>query len=247
MSAYCLTKTYPLRYSDFDFKDELLPSSLLALVQESACRSADELGFGYADLKPHGYGFLVVNTHCEFVRPIRLGDDLVIKTWPLPPRHVICERDYLVESTKGEKLAALASRWCLVDLNTFSLLPPSAMGEAHEKCPYRDEHTVLVPSWKIPRLTNGREVYRMTVRSGQCDHYFHANNTRYADFFFDCFSMEELAARAVKSFRIAYSKQAKEGKELIFLREDDGDLSRCEAISDGELLTQFLVEFQDHT
>lgn len=242
MSEYCHTTHYSLRYSDFDFKDELLPVSLLALVQESACRSADELGFGYHDLRPLHYGFLVVNTYCEFVRPIRLGDDIVVKTWPLPPRHVICERDYLVETAKGEKLAALASRWCLVDLESFSLLTPDKM-EAHARCPYRNEHTVAVPSWKIPRIAEGREAYRMKVRTGHCDHYFHANNTRYADFFFDCFSSEELSARPVRAFQIAYSKQAKEGKELIFVREDRGDVSLCEAYADGELLSQFCVFF----
>ena len=52
MSQYAHFKTYELRYSDFDYKDELRPSSLLGVVQESACLSADELGFGYADLKP---------------------------------------------------------------------------------------------------------------------------------------------------------------------------------------------------
>lgn len=243
MSDYCHTTHYVLRYSDFDFKDELLPVSLLALVQESACRSAEELGFGYDDLRPLHYGFLVVNTYCEFARPVRLGDNLVVKTWPLPPRHVICERDYLVEDEKGERLASLASRWCLVDLGTFSLLSPEKMGEVHARCPYRDEHSVAVPGWKIPRIATGREVYRMRVNVGQCDHYFHANNTRYAEFFFDCFSMDELAARPVRSFQIAYVKQAKEGKELSFLREDRGDTSLCEAVSDGELLAQFRVTF----
>ena len=62
MSAYCYRQRFPLRYTDFDFKDELSLSSLLAIIQESATGSADELGFGYEDLKPHNFGFLVVRS-----------------------------------------------------------------------------------------------------------------------------------------------------------------------------------------
>ena len=54
-----------IRYSDVDFKDELSASALLAFAQDAAGTSADELGFGYGDLKPLGYGFLIVNTYCD--------------------------------------------------------------------------------------------------------------------------------------------------------------------------------------
>ena len=88
MSDYCNTTSYYLPYSFFDFKDELKPSALLDLAQESATASADELGFGYADLKPKGYGFIIVNSYCEFRRPVVLGERVTMQTWPLPPRHV---------------------------------------------------------------------------------------------------------------------------------------------------------------
>ncbi len=243
MEGYCNRKTYELRYSDFDFKDELTMTALLALVQESACRSADELGFGYDDLRPLNFGFLVVNTYCRLKRPIRLGENITIETWPLPPRHVIFERDYRVLSGE-EEVAAVASRWCLVDMGSFAMLTPDKMGEVHEKCPYRNEKTVEVPSWKIPKLTeDAREVYTMQVRQSHCDHYMHANNTQYLDFFGDCFTMDELAARRISSFQISYQKQAKEGKELRLYRKDFDGYTVCEARADGELLTQFRVDF----
>ncbi len=242
--AYCNRKTYELRYSDFDFKDELTLTSLLALVQESACMSADELGFGYDDLRPLGYGFLVVNTYCKFLRPVRLGESVTIETWPLPPRHYVFERHYRVLSGE-EEVAALASRWFLVDMKTFSLLLPEKLGEVNANCPYRSERTVDVPAWKIPKISEGREVYTMRVKTSHCDHYMHANNARYLDFFTDCFTMEELAKKRITSFSVAYLKQAKEGRELRLLRQDFEGYTLCEAWSDGELLTQFRADFAE--
>ncbi len=240
MSIYANVKNYELRYSDFDFKDELKLSALLALTQESAGASADELGFGYDDLKPKGLGFIVVHTYCEFRRPIALGDKLTVETWPLPPRHVIFERDYRVRDAKGEEVAALASRWCLVDLENFSLLMPEKLGEAHQKCPYRAEKSVEVPVWKIPK-TDGEEVRRYVAVASDCDHYLHVNNARYADLFLDCFTMEELRSRKIGAFQIAYVKQVKEGASLVFTRKDEEGSSTLEAYADGELCSQFKV------
>ena len=245
MSAYCHTTDYQLRTADMDFKDELKPSALLAFTQESACLSADELKFGYEDLKPKKMGFIIVNTYCELINPICYGKGmLTVETWPLPPRHVIFERAYRVKYA-GETAALLSSRWCLVDLNNFSLLLPDKLGEAHTNCPYNPQKCLEVPSWKISKIgEGGREVYRTTVKNSLCDHYFHANNTRYADLFFDCFTIDELAARPVKSFQIAYGKQAKEDSEITLVRKDFEDgVSRCEAYAGDELLSQFSVKF----
>ena len=243
MGAYRHKKEYELRYSDLDFEDKLKPSSLLALTQEAACLSADELGFGYEALKPLGLAFIIVNTYCELVEPVEIGEILTVETWPLPPRHVIFERDYRVTGKRGV-IANIASRWCLVDLKEFSLRTPEQLGEVHARCPYRDEKTVEVPSWKIPKLGDrGNEVFRMRVGSSRCDHYFHANNTYYADFFMDCFTMDELSKRKMKSFQIAYVKQAKAGSELTFFRMDEADATVLEARLGGELIAQFRAVF----
>lgn len=242
MSEYCNTTSYYLPYSYFDFKDELKPSSLLDLAQEAATASADELGFGYADLKPEGYGFIIVNSYCEFRRPVMLGERITMQTWPLPPRRVFFERHYRA-LVGDEEVAAVASRWCLVGLQNFSLLLPEAMGEAHTRCPYRAEKVVQPPAWKIPHVKDGKEIYRMRVGVSHCDHYLHANNAKYADFFFDCFTMDELRARKIKAFQITYGKQAKPGCELVLVREDTEDGAVCEVRCDGETLTQFRVWF----
>lgn len=242
MSNYCNTTTYHLCYSGFDFRDELKPSALLDLAQEAASSSADELGFGYDAIKPKGYGFIIVNTYCELKRPVTLGETVTVQTWPLPPRHVFFERSYRA-LVGEEEVAAIQSRWCLVDLKSFSLLPPETLGEVHERCPYRSDRATQPASWKIPRIKEGREVYRMRVGVSHCDHYLHANNAKYADFFFDCFTMDELRTRKVKDFLITYCKQAKPGSELVFLREDVENGAICEVRCEGETLTQFLVRF----
>ncbi len=243
--AYCHRRSFALRCSDVDFKDEIKLSALLSFTQEAASSSADELGFGYEALKRDGRGFIIASTYGEIYRRAKFGETLTVETWPLPPRHVIFDRDYRVLDEKGERIAALSSRWCLVDLARFAMLTPDKLGEVHARCPYRAEKTVETPNGKIPKIGDmGREMYRMRVGNSHCDHYLHANNARYPDFFADCFSEEELAHRAVRAFRIVYVKQAREGDELSLLRKDGKGESFLEARAGGETLTQFHVMFQ---
>lgn len=242
MSVYQNTKRFQTRYTDYDFKDELKLSSVLSFLQDSAGASADELGFGDETLRELNCGFMVVNTDCRILRPVRHKEkQLEVDTWPLPPRHVIFERAYRMRV--GEEVVAVAmSRWCLVDLTQFTLLTGDKLGDAHTNCPYRAERTIENPLWKIPKITDGKEAFRFTVGVSQCDRFHHVNNTRYADFFTDCFSMEEMS-RSVSAFQISYSKQARVDAELCLVRRDEEDCTLCEARESGETLTQFRVCF----
>lgn len=244
MSVYSHKREFELRYSDMDFQDKIKLSTLLSLAQEAACSSADELGFGYHHLKSYDIGFLVVNTYGEIYRPVRLGDRLTIETWPLPPRHVILERDYRVFNQDGALCAALASRWCLVDLKSFTLLKPDCLKEAHERCPYRAEKSVNA-DWRLPKTEKaGQERLRIRAANGDCDHYFHVNNAHYADLFLNCFTMDELSSRDIKSFCIAYHKQTKEGSEMVITRQEISERETLMELScDGELHTSCTITF----
>lgn len=243
MEGYTNRREYSLRYTDFDFRDELKLSSYLSFAQESAAASADELGFGYLALQKLGYGFITVTTYGEIVRQVGLGTKITVETWPMPPRHVFFERQYRFTDGDGE-IAKLTSRWCLVDLSTFDLLLPTALGETHARCPYNSARCVD-PVWRIPQMGT-EEKYRMTVRTSRCDHYLHANNTEYANFFTDCFSMDELRGRHLDRFTISYEKQAKEGSELVLSRADLEGGSVLEAKSGGETLARALLTFKEN-
>lgn len=244
MSDYCHKREFFIRHEDVNFLDELKPSALLSFAQDAAGTSADELGFGYDDLRPFGYGFVVVSTCCEIFKPARPKEILSVKTWPLPPRRVFFERAYAVEDQSGERVASLASRWCLVDFASGKMLPPEAL-KAHATCPYRDERT-LTPEFNLEKLRGeGREVYSMTARASHLDHFRHVNNAKYADFFTDCFSREERESKRLKSFRISYSKQVKEGDTLVIYRKDAPEGVSFEARVSGEPVTRFFAAFEE--
>lgn len=236
-------KTYDIRYTDVDFKDELKLSSLLSILEESACLSADELGFGYDDIAPRGIGFILVNWYIEIYRPMTLKDKLTVHTWPMKPKNTIVLREFEVYCN-GIKVCAATTRWCMIDLNNYAVLPTGVIfdGDTRE---YNEFRAIEHNSWRIPPIKNGVKKYEKVVSASDYDHYFHVNNTKYADLCLDAFSVDELKDKSLGTVQITYVKQCKYGEKLEFFREDDGNVSAIEGRVGDEARVRMKVEFMN--
>lgn len=244
MKLYEHIQQFTIKYCDCDFQDEMKLSTALALMEEVACASADELGFGYAYVRPRGYAFMVTNVCMEFLKPVPLGQRVSVKTWPLPPTRATFGREYQFLTEQGELCVNASSRWCLVDVNAGRLLP-SKMIDNQDYSTYNTNRVFDGVVWKIPAFAQdeGEFCYEMTVGSSDYDHNMHVNNTRYADFCMNAFSISELSSKRVKRFSITYVKQCKEGDKLYFYRKcgQDGGYTVQGFHANGELVVQALI------
>lgn len=235
-------KVYQLRYTDVDTYDNLKLSSLLSFLEESACLSADELGFGYSALTPKHFGFIVVNWYIKLYKSIKLNDELTVHTWPLKPSRVIFLRDYELYCGE-EKVGVCTARWCMIDTDKFMPAPVSAFFCENFFDSYNTERSIDFNSWKIPTISSGEVAYSKKVTFSDCDHYFHVNNTKYADFMFDVFSVDELSNKSLSSVQITYVKQCKEGEEMVFSKEKIDGCYIVEGKVGNELRVQMRIEF----
>lgn len=220
MKKYEHKRDFCIKYCDADFKNELKISSALALMEEVACSSADELGFGYAYIAPKGYAFMLTNLHCRFSRPVRLGETICVKTWPTPPTHVIFGREYQFFSQEKELCLDATSRWCLVDMSTGKLLQSKVI-DNQDYSTYNTTKLFEGVQWKLPvfSIEEGELRFSITIANSEYDHNLHVNNTRYADYCLNCFSVAELKDLRLKEFDISYVKQCHEGETLRFYRK----------------------------
>lgn len=235
---YCNIRKYNLRYTDVDFKDHLKLSSLLSLLEESACASADELGFGYGVLQPKNIGFVILNWHIEIYRAIKLGEDLTVHTWPVKPKRLTVFRDFEF-FCGGEKVGVATSRWCVIDLKNFKIVDPSYAFS--DELTYNENRSVEVLNWKIPAVNSAECVYSKKVTYSDYDHYNHVNNTKYADFLLDVFSPEELGGKYLSCVDINYQTQCKFGEVLDFYRENLDGCTLVEGRVDGQTRVQMRV------
>ncbi len=249
MGMYEHIKKFDVKYCDVDFKDELKPSIALSLMEEAACSSADELGFGYAYLKPKGYAFMVSNNCFEFVKPIMLGDEILVKTWPLQPTHVIFGREYRFVNKNNDVLLNASSRWCLIDIETGKILQSKVI-DNQDYSTYNTTKVFEELKWKIPTfaIQDSDLKFTITIANSEYDHNMHVNNTKYADYCFNCFSVAELAKKKLKRFAISYVKQCKEGDTLRFYRQEahEKGVYYVQGMNDKEeLVVQSQITFEE--
>ena len=235
-------KNYELRYTDVDAFDNLKTSSLFSFMEESACLSADELGFGYKDLTPRNIGFILVNCYVELKRNVKLGEELSIHTWPMHPRHMIFLREYEFYCN-GEKVGAATARWVMVSLENFAMLPYTEYFKESDFDNYNTQRALEFSAWKLPFVQSDDVICSRRVAYSDYDHYFHANNTKYADFLMDAFTVDEMRGKSLKSLQITYIKQCKEGEVIEVVREYSGGLWLIEGRVQGEARVQMRVEF----
>ena len=222
--AYEHVQEFTVKYCEADFKDELKVSALFSYLEEVACSSADELGFGYQYVKPRGYAFMVTGLSCAFEAPVLLGEKVRVKTWPTPPTHVIFGREYQVLSQDGRVKANASSRWCLIDMKEEKLLPAKVIYN-QDYSTYNTEKVLSGIRWKMPafKKEEGDLKFSLRIANSEYDHNMHVNNTRYVDYCLNCFSVAELREKKLKGFTISYIKQCKEGDSLQFYRQSLGE------------------------
>ena len=220
MKPYEYVEQFKVKYCETDFRDQLKTSIVLSYMEEVACASADELGFGYDYLKPKGHAFMVSAISCEFLKPIVLGQTVVAKTWPLQPSYVVFQREYQFLSEQGEVLVNASSRWCLIDMSNGKLLQSKTI-EGQDYSTYNTAKALESVQWKIPvfQMEEGELRFQMTVANSEYDHNMHVNNTRYADYCINCFSIDELSKTTLKAFQISFVRQCREGERLRFYRK----------------------------
>lgn len=249
MKPYEYIEQFKIKYCDCDFKDQLKPSTTLSLMEEVACASADELGFGYTFLKPKGVAFMVSNIVCEFSKPMCLGETIRLKTWPLVPSYATFGREYQILSASGELRMNASSRWCAVDMQSGKLLSSKFL-DNQDYSTYNTARALPIKRWKIPAFSkeDGELKFTLCVANSEYDHNMHVNNTKYADYCFNCFSVSELAARSIHRFAISYVRQCKEGETLCFYRKKakDGETYYVQGFNKkDELVVQCEIVFEE--
>jgi acyl-ACP thioesterase len=224
-----------------DVYDKAKLSTTLSFLEESACLSADELGFGYDVLAPKNLGFIIVNLYMEFEEDIVLGDTVAVHTWPIKPRHSVFFRDSELY-VNGKKVGASTARWFMIDTSSYTLMPSSAHFKDEEFESYNTERALEFSKWKIMPQPDAEFIYSKTATYSDCDHYFHVNNTKYADILMDAFTIEELKGKTIKSVQITYVKQCKAGEEIKVYKKLSEDFYYIEGRVDGELRVQMKVK-----
>jgi acyl-CoA thioester hydrolase len=179
--------TYPVRFTDCDVLGHANHSTYARYMQEAAFEASAAVGYDAARYEALGHVWYVHETTIEYLRSLKYGDQVEIRTWVEDFRRVRSRRIYQMRRVgTGELVARAASDWVYVNRASGQpAIVPQEMIEAYaeaESMPGspRKKYPPAPPPPVEPYTMQRRVEWRDVDSEG------HVNNAVYFDWTGDC-------------------------------------------------------------
>ena len=228
-------KVFHIPASAVDRHDRLKMSTILDYLQEIAGDHCALLGTTRAELLEKGLFWAVIRHRVVITRLPRAGEDITLRTWPMPTTRTAYPRAVLALDAEGRELFRSVSLWVLMDMTSRAMVLPGKSGVTVNGTIRGGEIDPPGAMAAKPRANTQRRAVRFT----DLDWNGHMNNCRYLDWVDDLTGSDFHEIHPVTEFSVCYFSEAKEGETLELNWEllEDGilavDAVRKDAVSAG--------------
>ncbi len=181
--------------------------------QEIAYHHANELGFGYEDMKTRRTMWLLSRMKIRMNKYPVWDDRITIETWPSGVDKLFAVRDFRVNNEKGEEIGVASTNWLIVDLNTHRPIKPKAELEAYARIVY-GEPVFDAGLDKIQLPQQMVALNRHRVCFSDLDIVGHVNNVKYMEWSIDTAMNDWKLEKEIREFEINFMKETKLGDEI---------------------------------
>jgi acyl-CoA thioester hydrolase len=180
------TRAFRVRHSECDSYGHVNNTHYLRYMQESAFDAAAAVGYGIEWSATSGHVWLIRESEIDYIKPLRYGDTVSVKTWVDDFRRTRSRRLYEMTNQIGDLVSRAATDWVYVDAVTLrpTSMPPEMIA-AFGLSP--DQESAARPKFPVPPPPPaGVFKTRRTVQFREIDGLQHVNNAVYLDYAEDC-------------------------------------------------------------
>lgn len=227
----------PVHGYDVDAFGELSLPALAAYLQELAGHHATELGCGLEALRPRGLTWVLVRQRVEAPRPIPLGEELEIATWPSGIHPLVVTREFTVSGRDGAALARASTAWLVLDLATRRPVKPGAVLDPALR-PHLEAVAAIPP--RLPEPAPDAASRRFEVRYADIDVNRHVTNTSYLAWALEGVPEATWLTERACAAEVHYLAEARLG-DAALVRTDGAGSERSHAVlreADGKELAR---------
>lgn len=218
-------RNFHIDLRDVDFKKELKLSTLFGYFQDIANMAAYELGAGIDNLSENfSVAWVLAKIRVEIIRIPVLGEEITIKTWPLPPKRVEFQRDFLVLDQDGKVIIRGISTWVIIDINDRKLKRADTIGLNYPE--EITERAIDVKLGKLQDFGNIELAYKKVIGYSDIDLNGHLNNSKYVDYIMDCFPIEKHSNHQVTSIEVHFVNEALPGETIAMFFDSSESMSK---------------------
>ena len=214
-----IERQFVIRNYETDFEQKLKPSAMLGYFQEVAGEHSENMGMGFAKFAEEGHFWVLSKIYVEVDTRPSFRDEITVATWPHRPNKATYERSFSVVGKSGETAIRAFSRWCILDAKTGRIVPCSRIEQP--AIDFIDERAAECDEWRMESVRQkSRPAFSLKIANSEYDLNRHVTNIKYADYIFNCFSVEEMSRAKLKAFQIHYIRQSHENDRLDFYRDE---------------------------
>lgn len=206
-------------FADVDYRERLRPFRLFELLEDVADVHANMLRVGAQSEVMEGYVWVVARNRYHLDRMPKLGEKLIIKTWPGCCHRAIYPRMFALIDGEGTQIGGVHSIWTLLDIKKQRL---AANPEINAMFPDTSDLGIPVEApgkLKQPVPTQPERFYIPAY--SDLDRNRHVNNARYISWICDCFDPKRYEDETILDLEINYLQQAFAGEEVCLQIQDE--------------------------
>lgn len=215
MTAIPARFTFKIRAYETDAQNQLKISSVFNFMQVAAGLNANQLGFGYDQLTPKGYFWVLSRVILEWHGNVSFDEEIILETWPKGVEKLFATRDFRFYTGKGDCIGKATTAWLMMDANTGRpVMLNSNMFNlpAYNIPPAIDELPGKIPEPSVVEFSSERKASYSDIDVNQ-----HVNNAKYIEYIFDALPLHEFTALKYSRVQINYLKEVKMS-EMISIR-----------------------------
>lgn len=215
-SDQCCTRQFEVRSYEVDFKCLMRVTSLFNHLQDIAWEHAEQLGFGWHQLRERSVFWVLSRIEVKFVRLPRWTERVELCTWPRPADGIFALRDFVMTDGSGNRLLSATSCWLVLDVASRR---PQRMAQWYTG---RDFSTVSVTDHLAPKIpdcdTQPFVTEQLIVKQGDIDMNGHVNNVRYIDWACNTFDVQHFAGNYPLRLCVNFNGEARFGETVEIQR-----------------------------
>ncbi|MHB8062562.1 MAG: acyl-[acyl-carrier-protein] thioesterase [Ruminiclostridium sp.] len=211
-------KNYHVDYGDSDYYKKLKLSSLFNYLQDIASLHSENLGIGINDIQQkHDVAWVMIRIMVEVTRIPNWNEDIIVETWPIEPKRLEFERDFIVKDKAGNVIVSAISSWVIMNIEKREIRKTEEI--RIEYPPFMVQRAVNQRMGKLKPKGQLERVYDKLIGYSDIDINGHLNNSKYIDYITDCFSMERHGEYTVRSIQVNYISEALAGDTIVFYKD----------------------------
>ena len=225
-----MEKTFELEHSQTDYQGYLKISKLFT---EFAIIATDHaISFGGWDPKyKDNYGWIISKMRVKVNQPIRIGQNISLRTWVTKGTHVVYPRQFEVLNENGEVVIEATSNWTLLDLIRRRIAMPKRVGLNFPDDIPETGNVAIETDFDDE---DGFEfVEKRQVRYGDIDVNGHLNNARYVEWMCDVLGYEAFKDQYICDLSVQFKKETAPGEWLILEKKEENDAFKVRGLDEA--------------